>query len=193
PADLPATNLFAAFEQDGVSVPTPVQTNPTPSTPAPTPTQAPVANPPRPDRVMVVGNPWFTEHTNETLELLPASIRDYVHKIVESPPPSRTDIQNRTLYVAEGDAFPWAWRDHAENRREWYAGLIIHAATHIEQYFAGRQYQGTEAEREAQLRQKSLFISIDTTPGQQFVNYMSNAIAKGDTSIADWAAPPDPR
>ncbi|MHB8992043.1 MAG: hypothetical protein ACYC66_10450, partial [Chloroflexota bacterium] len=176
-----------------VTIPTPAPATATPAPPAPTATPAPVANPPRPDRVEVVGNPWYTEHTNETLKLLPASIRDYVHKIVETAPPSRTDIQNRTLYVAEGDAFPWAWRDTAENRRQWYAGLIVHAATHIEQYYAGRPYQGTEAEREAQLRQKALFVTIDTTPGQQFVNYMSNAIAKGDTSIADWATPPDPR
>ena len=198
-SDLPATNLFAAFEKDGVVVPTPapsptpVPATPTPATTAtPVPTTAPAAHP-RPDVVQITGSPWFTEQTKEALKLLPASVRDYVHKIVEAQGSSSIDIQNRTLYVVEGDAFPWSWRGYQTNQIQWYAGLIVHAATHIEQYYGGRPYQGTEAEREAQLRQKATFITIDSTPGQQFVNYLSNALAKGDTSVADWAVPPDPR
>ena len=189
PADLPATSIFAAFEKDGVVVPTPT---PTPPTATPTPASA-AAAPPRPDRVEIVGNEWFTEQTNEALKLLPASIRDYVHRIEEAHDTSRTDVLNRAMYVVEADAFTYDWQSRRENQVVWYASLIVHNATHVEQYFAGRPCEGPEAEMEAQLRQKAFLLTADSTPGREFVEALTNAINKGDGSVGHWPVVLPPR
>src|SRR5450830_1212596 len=160
PAALPATNMFAAFEKDGVVVPPPTAPAPAPA-PEPAPSPEPIAtvavpSSVRPDKVDILNaNEWFTVQTNEALKLLPASIRDYVHTIVEGPAPSYVDLKNKTLYVAEEDAFPHDFQSRTEVQQEWYAGEIMHAAVHLEQYYSGKPYQGNVAELEALSRQKA--------------------------------------
>lgn len=149
--------------------------------------------PPRPDSVQIVGNPWFTDQTKDALKLLPASIRDYVHKIVLAHGTSYTDPVNHTLYVVEADAFPYDWQSNRDHQLQWYASLIMHNSVHIEQYYAGRPYEGPEADKEAQLRQKSFLVGVDSTPGKKFTESLTNAINKGDGSVGHWPVVLPPR
>jgi len=197
PSDLPATNLFAAFEKDGV-VPVPAPTTtPTPP-PAPTATLAPAAQP-TPTTIAISGSPWFVEQTQLALRKLqvgsPANynlVRQYVFRIEASSTDS-IDFPNRTFHITEAAAFPSNWRMSTDNQAEWYAGLLVHNATHIEQYVNGRPYMGAQAELEARLNQKDALSAIETDqPGMQFTNLITDLLNKVVYSWGEWEAPRDP-
>jgi len=138
----------------------------------------------RPDKVDILNaNEWFTVQTNEALKLLPASIRDYVHTIVEGPAPSYVDLKNKTLYVAEEDAFPHDFQSRTEVQQEWYAGEIMHAAVHLEQYYSGKPYQGNVAELEALPRQKAFLSTIDTSDGRKLTVAATAAVNANNGSF----------
>ena len=196
PADLPATNMFAAFEKDGVAVPTPLPVTPTPIPPTATPTPvAPTPTPTsaltKPDRIEVVGSEWFVDQTNAALNLVGDYIRDYVYRIVQVGEDTHTDMANHTLYVTEDTAFAPAWRSHQDSQIAWYAGWIAHAGVHIQQYFEGRPYQGTEAEKEALLRQKVVVQPNEGETGGKFTEYLIDAI-NNSKILAEWEQPPSP-
>ncbi len=199
---LPGSNLFSAFEKDGVVVPTPnpipvATTVPATATPVPT---APAALP-TPAAITVTGTPWFVDQINAALSLL-ATKQPYYYQIVRqnvfrieatTDSKSSSDIPNRTLKVREADAFPGSWRFSAENQQEWDAAWIVHSATHIEQYLAGRPNTGDAAEREARERQVNVLNMIETTnPTQQFSNLLGDVLRGTETSFDEWAAPYDP-
>ncbi|HEX2923853.1 MAG TPA: hypothetical protein VHS28_07495 [Chloroflexota bacterium] len=183
PSALPGTNMFAAFEKDGVTVAPATTQAPAPATTPAAPALAPAAATPvvgRPDLVTIVGNDYFTAQTKKALELLPASIRDYVWKIVEAPAPSYVDLKNRTLYVSEADAFPYDWQSKSEIQQQWYAGEIMHASVHLEQYYTGQPYQGTAAEQAALLRMKAFTSTIDTSDGRKLTVGATAAVNAGN-------------
>ncbi|HEX2986821.1 MAG TPA: hypothetical protein VHS06_01430, partial [Chloroflexota bacterium] len=183
PSALPGTNMFAAFEKDEVTVAPATAQAPAPATTPAAPALAPAAATPvvgRPDLVTIVGNDYFTAQTKKALELLPASIRDCVWKIVEAPAPSYVDLKNRTLYVSEADAFPYDWQSKSEIQQQWYAGEIMHASVHLEQYYTGQPYQGTAAEQAALLRMKAFTSTIDTSDGRKLTVGATAAVNAGN-------------
>ncbi len=186
PADLPGTDLFAAFAPDDQVVPTPVPPTPTPVPPTPTPSV-----PTRPENVDIQGSEWFVDQTNSAFNLLPDSVRDYVFRVVEVPSNPHVELDNRTLYVTEASAFAPGWREFRDNQIEWYAGLIVHNATHIEQFVSGRPHRGPDAEREAILRQKALLQTIETTSNQKFSRYLTDVL-NGGLPFSDWQQPVAP-
>ena len=186
PEAMPATDLFAAFVPSSQPVPTPQPATPTPIPPTPTP-----ATPIRPDSIEIQGSEWFVDQTESAFNLLPDTVRDYVFRVIQVPSDPHVDFQTRTLYVTEANAFAPAWREMRDNQKEWYAGLIIHNATHIEQYVSRRPYRGPEAEREAITRQKALLQSIETTPNQKFSRYLTDVLNRG-LPFDDWQQSPAP-
>jgi hypothetical protein len=191
PTDLPASGLFAAFERDGVEVPTPAP-SPTPTqTPVPVvPTATPTEVPTKPEWIAVEGSEWFVTQTQSALGLLPDTVRDSVWKIVETHGNCSTDYANHTLYVTEAVAFPYELRTNPDGQIQWYAGLIMHNAAHIEQYFSGRPSQGTAAEKEAQMRQKVVISAVDTTEGSRFTNRMSSVLSNDNVAFSCWQPAP---
>ena len=193
PNDLPGTNLFAAFEPSAVVVPTPMPT-PIPPTATPVPPTAtplpPTPTPGRPSEVEIIGSEWFVSGTNSALGMDPDWVRDFVWKVEEVHGVSRTDFANHTLYVSEDLAFPYDLRSNPEGQIQWYAGLIAHNATHIEQYAGGRPYQGPVAEREAQDRQKTLIYAIDSTDESRFSNRMARVLSDPSVTFSCWQSAP---
>lgn len=202
PDQLPGSNLFAAFEPDGVVVPTPAPVVPaaTPVVPAPAqPTATPA--PSAPASIAVAGSSWFVEHTNVALGLLAtkapdyyAGVRAHVFRIEEAVGQSSYDVASRTLRVTEAAAFPPEWRSFKDNQAEWYAGLIVHNATHIEQGIAGRPTTGYEAEQEARGRQLVIMDRLDSSenPGKQLYNYVRDAVEGKVFDFGDWEPPRAP-
>jgi len=197
PNDLPATTIFASFEKDGVTIPTPASAQ----VPAPA-TAAPAAQP-APASLSIVGPDWFEEQTRNALSLLESkanehylNIKQYVYKIEMAPVPSY-DVGTRTLYIDEASAFAPKWRDYRANQAEWYAGLIVHNGAHIEQAVNGRPSTGYEAERESRTRQFDVIAKLETTvpgkPGGQFYAYLKDVVENKIFVFGCWEQPLDPR
>ena len=210
PEVLPGSNLFAAFETDGVIVPTPAPVVPTPvptSAPVPptaTTTATAVPAPPAPvatpSAIAVVGTSWYVEHINRALAILSARapgyysiVRQYVYRVDSDTTVSRVDMPSRTMLITESDVFPSDWRTFTENQAEWTAGLMVHHATHIEQAAQGRAFTGPDAEREARLRQRDALAQIETTrPGGQLSGYIQDVLTGKEATIGEWEAPRKP-
>ena len=199
PNDLPATTIFASFEKDGVVIPTPAPT----ATPAAAPVVASPTPTASPTGITIVGTDWFIEQTNRSLDILKAKANEhymnvirYVSRIERASIPSY-DINTRTLYVDENSAFPPKWRFSTANQSQWYAGLIVHNATHIEQAVNGRPYTGYDAEREARLRQFDVITKVETAePGRdggQFYAYLKDVVENKEFSFGCWEQPRDPK
>jgi len=202
PADLPATSIFAAFEKDGVVVPTPTPMA-TPMAPpaAPIPAAAAPTPVPTPTAIAITGSPWFVEQTRSALDKLSTkandhyvNVRKYVFRIEETNEPSSSiDIPSRTLRVREADAFPKEWAFNRDNQIEWYAGLIVHNAVHIEQAVLGQPYTGYEAEREALTRQKNALGLVETTsPPFQLRDFVDDVLKGKEATLGEWEAPRGP-
>ncbi len=197
PADLPGSNLFAAFEQDGVVVPAPAAV---PATSTPVPPAATPAAVATPSAVAVTGSLWFIDQTNAALRLLSdkdpdsyAVVRSNVFRIDETTGGSAYDPANRALRVREGDAFESNWRFNSDAQLQWYAGLIVHNATHIQQVLAGQSPTSMESEYQARLRQKSTLSLIETTqPGGQLSGFVADALSGKEAVFSDWEEPRDP-
>ncbi|MHB0871135.1 MAG: hypothetical protein ACYC5J_17030 [Chloroflexota bacterium] len=199
--DLSASNLFAAFEKEGVVVPTPPPATPTPQ-PTPTPV-APTATPvsQAPANIEVVGEGKFLNQVNYALEALSRKtpynyslVKQFVYRIefVDSSS-SSTDYATRTLKINEATAFPGEWSSYEDNQREWLAGLIVHNAVHISQHAGGAATTGSDAEREALLRQQDALAAVETTsPGGQFWKYVQNALDNNSGWFGDYQLPRGP-
>ena len=192
---LPATNLFAAFEQDGVVVPTPAPPTPTPIPPTPTPTPAAI---PTPTSITITGSPWFIDQVKAALDMLStkasaqyALVRQYVYRIDESASPSY-DIANRALNIDEATAFPSNWRSNQDAQREWLAGLIVHNATHIQQGLSGLPTTGLDAEQQPRLNQRDALQKLDTTPAGDLYHFLDDVVQGREGSFTDWNPPRDP-
>ena len=200
PTALPATNMFAAFEKDGVFVPTPAPPTATPvptSTPAPTATPVVVATP---VAVSINSNvSWFIEQTNRALDFLKtgspdsyALVRRNIYQINQSTANS-VDPSNHSLTVTEAFAFSPHWRFSTDNQAQWYAGWMVHEAVHIEQALAGMPTNSFEAEHEALLKQKDALSRIETDqPGGQLSNYLGDVLAGRETHFPEFSDPLDP-
>lgn len=202
PSDLPASNLFAAFERDGVFVPAPAPAAPTPeATPTPAAqTATPVPQPPA--NIEVVGGSQFVNQVNYALETLSKKspynyslVKEFVYRIeFADSSTSSTDYATRTLKINEATAFPSEWSGHEDNQREWLAGLIVHNAVHISQHARGAATAGPDAEREALLRQQDALAAVETTmnPGGQFWRYVQNALDNNTGWFGDYQPPRGP-
>ncbi len=198
PADLPGTNLFAAFEKDGVVVPPPQPTaTPVPATPVPAATATPVP-PSQPAAIAVTGSSWFVEQTNLALNMLATKgtleysrVRQYVYRIDETTDASSYDVANRALKVTEANALPPDFRSYRDVQLEWYAGLMIHNATHIEQAVSSRPNTGYDAEQEARVRQRDFLCRVDTSqnPGGLLCNYLNDVVDGKLFTWGDWEQP----
>ncbi len=197
PADLPATNMFAAFEQDGVNVaaPAPAPTA-TPVPPTATPAAPAAVTPPA--AIAVTGSSWFVEQTNAALTLLSnkassqySLVRQYVYRIDEAASPSY-DVANRALKIDEATAFPSNWRSNQDAQREWLAGLIVHNATHIQQGVNGQPTTGLDAEVQPRLNQRDVLQKIDTTTNGDLFHYLDDVVNGREGSFTDWNLPRDP-
>ena len=197
PADLPATNLFAAFEQDGVVVPTPA---PAAAVPTPAPPTATPATVPTPTAISVTGSQAFIDQTNAALNLLAnktpdayAIIRQSVFRIDESTGAPSYDVANRTLHPREVDAFTPSWHFNPDAQLEWYAGLLVHNATLVQQGLLGQSPTSLNAENLALLRQKDVLSVIDTTqPGGQLTGLVTDVLNGREFNFQDWDVPRDP-
>jgi len=197
PGDLPGTDMFAAFEQDGVVVPTPAPAAAMPTV-APAPTQAASAAPTMPATIAVTGSPWFVDQVNAALKLLAdgasaqySIVRQYVYRIDESSSPSY-DVANRALNIDEATAFPANWRSNQDAQRERLAGLIVHNAIHIEQGVNGQPTTGLDAEVEPRLNQRDVLQKIDTTKNGDLYHYLDDVVQGREGSFTDWNPPRDP-
>ena len=188
PSALPGSNMFAAFEKDGVIVPTPVPTvtpSPTPDVPVATPTPEPMA---KPDWIVVEGSEWFVTQTKAALALLPDTVRDSIYRIVEVNDRSHFQVQDHTLHVVEVDAFIPGWRDNPDAQIQWYAGWILHAAVHGEQYWSGRPFTGPEAEQEAFVRQEDFIVYHDSSDGV-FTRLLIDVVNGKKPGFGEWSQP----
>lgn len=182
PSVLSGTDLFAAFEEDGVVVPTPVPATPTPA--------ATTASLTKPEQIEILGSEWFVDQANYALAMLPGNTIDFIYKIVEVPDYSRFDIPNRTLYVTERDAFVPTWRENRDAQILWYGGWIAHVLVHAEQYWNGRPTTGLQAEQEARLRQKDFLLNHDCDCIEgAFVRRLTEAINRANLEFGEWAGP----
>ncbi|HEX2988480.1 MAG TPA: hypothetical protein VHS06_09955 [Chloroflexota bacterium] len=221
-AEMPATNIFAAFEKDGVVVPTPMPPTPTPlpptATPIPTATSVPVAaaatqapaaagvpagaNAQPPATITIVGDASFTRRVNDALSLL-AEKSPYTYSIVKqnvfriersdnSYPTS--DLPNRTFKLNDGTIWYSDWGSKPENETQWFASLLVHNAVHVSQYFRGAATTGAEAEKEALMAQRDALAGIETTdPKGQFWTYVNEALNDNTGWFGDWQNPRDPK
>ena len=197
PADLPGTNLFAAFEQDGVVVPAPAAVPPT-ATPVPAPTLTPaVPTPSMPASIAVTGSSWFVDQVNAALNMLStkassqyALVRQYVFRIDEAGTPSY-DVANRALNIDESSAFPSNWRSSQDAQREWLAGLIVHNATHIQQGVNGQPTTGLDAESSPRQNQRDTLQKLDTTTNGDLYHFLDDVVQGREGTFSDWNQPRD--
>jgi len=200
PADLPATNLFAAFERDGVVVPTPPPATPTP---VPTPTPAVTPTPQPPAEIQLVGPPQFTNVMSDALKLLAEKspynysiVKQNVYKIqlIDSSTPS-VDYAERSINFNEAAAYVEEWYGHQDQQTEWVAGVIVHNAVHIAQYYRGAPIHTPEGELEALTRQMDVMAAVDTTtnPQGQFRDFVRSAINNNTGWFSDFQTPPGPK
>ena len=204
PAALPATNMFAAFEKDGVVVPPPTAPAPAPApTPAPTPVPASVPAPTsqQPATITVTGDDFFVEQTTKALDLLSRKANEYyinvvrknVYRISQVNDNSNWDAANHTLNVTVAAAFPTDWRFNSDYQIEWYSGLMVHNATHIEQSLTGQPSTGLDAEIVARDRQKSTLSRVDTSPDSQLYNFLKDVVDRKEATLGDWENPRAPK
>ena len=197
PGDLPGTDMFAAFEQDGVVVPTPAPAAATPTVAPPTATPAVL---PTPTAIAVTGSQPFIDQTNAALRLLAektpdayAMVRRNVFRIDQTSGAPSYDVANRTLHPREADAFASNWHFNPDAQLEWYAGLIVHNAVLIQQGLAGQSPTSMESEYQARLQQKAVLSIIETDqPGGQLSGFVADAMGGKEAVFGDWEAPRDP-
>ena len=205
PDQLQGTNLFYAFEKDGAPMPTPLPSYPTPastssSSATPTPTPVPVTS--APAKIEVVGDGRFTDQVNNALQLLANKspynygiVKQYVYRIewVDSSS-SSVDFGAHLLRINSATAFPSEWDSYRDQQQQWLAGLIVHNAVHIGQYYRGVATTGTDAEREALLRQQDALAGVENTnPAGQFWKYVQNALDNNTGWFGDWPQPRSPQ
>lgn len=209
--DLPATNLFAAFEKDGVVVPTPLPITPTPTpvpaTPTPiaptaTPTPAVPPTPAIPPNIAISGGGTWGTNVNDALSILQNKspynwglVKQQVYRIerTEDSSPS-VDLANHILKINDAAAMPSSWSSFPDNQQQWLAGWIVHEATHIAQFQRGAPTTGADAEREALLRQQDALAGVETTtPPGQFWTMINDALTNNTGWLGEWQAPRDPR
>jgi virginiamycin B lyase len=208
PDQLPNTNLFYAFEKDGAPIPTPLPSYPTPtpsysygsSLGTPTPTPVPVTT--APDNIQVVGDSDFTNQVNAALQMLANKspynygiVKQYVYRIewVDSSSCS-VDYGAHLLRINSATAFPSDWNAFRDQQQEWLAGLIVHNAMHISQYYRGVATTGADAEREALLRQQDALAGVETTnPAGQFWKYVQQALDNNTGWFSCWQLPRAPQ
>jgi hypothetical protein len=200
PSELPGTNLFAAFEKDGVVVPTPAPATPTP---VPTPTPAVTPTPQAPAEIQVVGPPQFTSVITDALNLLAAKspynysiVKQYVYRIqlIDSSTPT-VDYAAHSIDFNEEAAYVEPWYGHQDQQTEWVAGVIVHNAVHIWQYYRGVPTHTPDAELEALTRQEDVMAAVDTTtnPQGQFRDFVRSAINNNTGWFSDFQVPPGPK
>ncbi len=201
-ADLPGTNLFAAFEKDGVMVPTPAP-QPTAIPIPPTATPVPAAQPPA--NIQVTGEAKFVEHVNGALNLLATKspynysiVKQNVFRIDQDPTgpyaAPATDLAGHSLKIPEWTAFPSEWNDDPDSQREWLAGLLVHNAVHIAQHARGVPPYSSDSEMEALIRQQDALSAVETTtdPSNQFWNYVQTAVENNTGWFGEWRQPQSP-
>ena len=213
PEQLPGTNLFAAFERDGVVVPAPVPVVPTPvptlapmpptatAVPPVAPTATPVAVAQPPAQIEVTGGGQFQEQVREAIRLVETKspynyqfIRQNVYRVEEVGWPPNIDLANRTLRIDATTAFPNDWSDKRDQQQQWLAGLIVHNAIHIAQYQRGAPTEGPDAEREALERQLDTLSAVEVNlPPAQFVNLVREALNNNSGWFGHWQNPRGPR
>ncbi len=200
PADLPGTNLFAAFEKDGVVVPTPAPATPTPvatPTPAVTPTPQPPAN------IDIEGSPQFINVISDALNLLAnkspynySIVKQYVYKIqlIDSST-AYNDYPNHALDFNEAAAYVQSWYGYQDQQTEWVAGVIVHNAVLMSLYYQGQPTNTIAAETQALTRQQDVIAAVDTTsnPEGQFRDYMQKALNNVTGWFGDYQTPPGPQ
>ncbi|HEX2924215.1 MAG TPA: hypothetical protein VHS28_09330 [Chloroflexota bacterium] len=206
--DLPATNLFAAFEKDGVVLPTPLPVTPTPTavpaTPTPIPTATPVTPPTPvvPQNITVVGGGTWGTVINDALSMIQtkspynwAIVKKQVYRIEWTDNSYATaDLSNHLLKINDGTAMPSAWSNYQYNQKQWIAGWIVHEAVHMDQLQRGAATTGADAEKEALLRQQDCLAGIETTnPPGQLWKRVNDAIENNTGWFAEWQAPNDPQ
>ncbi len=200
-ADLPATNLFAAFEKDGVVVPTPAPATPTPVPAAPTPTAVAASQPPA--NIEVVGAPRFINLVGDALKLLSDKspynygiVKQNVYKIelLDSSTPA-VDVATHSIGFNEATAYPTDWDSFPDLQAEWMAGVIVHNAVHISQALRGAPVHTTDAEAEALTRQQDVMAAVDTTsgPNGQFRDFVRSALNNNTGWFSDFQIPPGPK
>ncbi len=199
--ELAATNLFLAFEKDGVVLPTPLPVTPTPTPVPATPTPVATPTPSVPASIAVVGSSSFVNQVNDALNLLSTKspynysiVKQNVYRIEQSDSSvSSTDLAGHTLKITDANAWPGEWGDYPDNQQQWLAGSIVHNAVHISQYARGAATTGADAEKEALQRQQDTMAAIETTqPGGQFWKYIQNALDNNTGWFGDWQLPNDP-
>ncbi len=205
PDQLPGTNLFYAFEKDGAPIPTPLPAGSTTgsgttSSAAATATPVPVTS--APANIEVVGDQSFTTQVNSALQLLASKspynygvVKQYVYRIewVDSSS-SSVDFGAHLLRINSATAFPSDWNSFRDQQQQWLGGLIVHNAMHIGQHYRGVATTGTDAEREALLRQQDALAGIETNnPAGQFWKYVQNALDNNTGWFGDWPQPRSPQ
>ncbi|GEM_PF-1065335 len=205
---LPNTNLFYAFEKDGALMPTPAPTiaatptaTPIPSAGTPTTTPIPSAGT-QPANIEVVGEQSYMNQINAALQLLESKspynygiVKQYVYRIewVDSSTAS-IDFPTHTLRINSATAFPSDWDSFKEQQQQWLAGLIVHNAVHIGQYYRGVATTGADAEREALLRQQDVLAGVEiNNPAGQFWRYVQEALDSNTGWFGCWQQPRSPQ
>ena len=205
PDQLPNTNLFYAFEKDGAPLPTPLPAtfypSATPVTAAPASTVIPSAGA-APANIEVAGTSDFANQVNGALSLLSSKspynygiVKQYVYRIerVDSSSPA-VDFASHTLKINDATVFPSEWGSYRDQQQQWLAGLITHNAMHIGQYYRGVATTGSDAEREALLRQQDVLSAVETnTPNGQFWKYVQEALDNNSGWFGDWPQPRGPK
>ncbi len=201
PEQLGGTNLFWAFEKEGAAMPTPLPATPTPVPLAPTATVVPTVSA-APANIAVVGDAGFVNQVNSALQLL-ASKSPYNYGIVKQnvyriewvdSSSSSVDLAGHTLRICSATAFPSDWEGYRDQQQQWLAGLIAHNAVHIGQYSRGAATTGSEAEREALLRQQDALAGVESNnPAGQFWKYVQEALDSNSGWFGDWQQPRRPQ
>ncbi|MGI5835630.1 MAG: virginiamycin B lyase family protein [Chloroflexota bacterium] len=199
PDQLPNTNFFYAFERDGAAMPTPMPASDVPPTPTATP--VPSAGTP-PANIEVAGDQGFINQVNDALQMLAdkspynySIVKQNVYRIewIDSSSCS-TDYATHTLKINSAAAFPSDWNSFRDQQKQWLAGLIVHNAVHIGQYYRGAATTGADAEREALLRQQDTMAAIETNnPAGQFWKYIQNALENNTGWFSCWQPPRSPQ
>ncbi|MHB0871456.1 MAG: Vgb family protein [Chloroflexota bacterium] len=199
PDQLTGTNFFYVFEKDGAPIPTPMPT----STTAWSATSTPVPSAgSQPANIEVVGDGSFTNQVNDALNLLSSKspynygiVRQNVYRIewVDSST-SSVDFPSHTLRINSATAFPPDWNSFRDQQKQWLAGLVVHNAVHVGQYYRGVATTGSDAEREALERQQDVMAGVETNnPAGQFWRYVQEALNANTGWFGCWQLPKSPQ
>jgi hypothetical protein len=209
--DLPATNLFSAFEKDGVVLPTPLPITPTPTpvpatpTPvAPTATPTPVTPPTPvvPQNIVVAGGGTWGTFVNDALSMIQNKspynwglVKQQVYRIEWTDNSYATaDLPNHMLKINDATAMTSDWGSFPDNQKQWLAGWIVHEAVHMSQLQRGVPTTGADAEKEALTRQQDCLAGVETTnPPGQFWTRINDALTNNTGWFAEWQAPNSPK